>query len=321
MWSVRNENSLTHYGVKGMRWGVRKEYESKGRSKTNTFKENKVLSFENDFSKTTVTIQGSNTIDGYKKQLKDFKLMDPERTNFYMPEAIASTKFKNLPKIENTSSTDRDILKVNPGRDSDKRRNQNCFQCTIAYEMRQRGYDVYSNTNHGGHNFEYLHAFDIKDSFRVTTKGNSASANYSDAKSAEECFNRISAQCLEYGEGARGAIMMTWPLGGGHTMNWVVENGEFKMIDAQREGADGYEAFANSKFDVEVVRLDNAELLPGSTDFVRPYKQPVDISKSVSDGAKKVKSTLNKIGKQAVSSVKSAIDSGMKAIKKLFGKG
>lgn len=25
-WKIQNKSSLTHYGVKGMRWGVRKEY-------------------------------------------------------------------------------------------------------------------------------------------------------------------------------------------------------------------------------------------------------------------------------------------------------
>lgn len=285
----------------------------KSRAKTN-----KTLSFETDLTKTQITLHGDETYDDYKKQLKNFKLS--EQTNLYMPESIASAKLRNLPKIKHVSSDDQEFLKVNDI-SSDKRRSSNCFQCTIAYEMRRRGYDVQANTNYGGRNFEYLHAFNVKDSFRVKTNTKSSGTRFpTSEETARECFDQISAQCLEYGEGARGAIMMTFPLGGGHTMNWVVENGEFKLIDAQRGGEDGYDTFSKTKFDVEVVRLDNAELLPGCTDFVEKYKQPIDIGKSISDGAKKITSTINKIGRQTVSTVSDAIDFGKKSIEKLFSK-
>lgn len=57
-------------------------------------------------------------------------------------------------------------------------------------------------------------------------------------------------------------------------MQWVVENGEFKIIDAQQSGRNGYETFlhADTAKGISVYRLDNAEVLPGVTDFVEPYE-------------------------------------------------
>lgn len=306
MWIVRNQSSsvnqngssLSHYGVLGMKWGVRKEPEKKTGIRLNKSKKNKTISFETDLTKTQLTLHGTDTYNDYREQLKNFKLT--ERTNFYMPEALASKRFQNLPRIKNILSEDLEIQKVNDPTLSQKR-TTNCFQCSIAYEMRRRGYDVQANTNYGGHNFEYLHAFNIQDSFSVKTIGKSFTSN---EETASECYNRIASQCLSYGDGARGAITMTFPLGGGHVMNWVVEDGEFKLIDAQNGGQDGYETFSKSKFDVEVFRLDNAELLPGSTDFVEAYKPPVDIKKKV-----------NEIIKSVGENISSYVSDGLKFVK------
>lgn len=300
-------SELLHYGIPGMKWGVRKEYEPKGRS-TPAYrgKKDKVINYETESAKTKLTLAGTDTYDNYRQQLKEFKL--PERSNFYMPDWIASKKFQNLPKNENKLSDDLEALKVNDPT-SDKRRTTNCFQCTIAYEMRCRGYDVQSNTNFGGKNFEYLHAFDIKDSFRVKTTSKPFFDDYSVENIAKQCFNTVETQCLSYGEGARGAITMKFPLGTGHTMNWVVEDGEFKLIDAQGVETDGYKTFCKSTFDVEVFRLDNAELLPGSTDFIEPYKPKVDIQKKVSDLIKDIGENVSKF-----------VSDGFNFVKNLFKK-
>lgn len=337
MWSVRstcddnqNESTLTHYGVKGMKWGVRKEYEAKGR-KVNKNRKDKVIDFESDKFKTKLIIQGTDTYDNYKEQLKDYSKRITERSNFYMPKAIASKRFQNLPKIENRLSDDLEKSKVNDATAS-KKRTTNCFQCTIAYEMRQRGYDVQANTNYGGKNFEYLHAFDIQDSFRVKTKSNTSfgSSEYATtAETAAECYNRVATQCLEYGDGARGAITMHFPLGGGHVMNWIVEDGEFKLVDAQNTEYDEYETFSNTTFDVEVFRLDNAELLPGSTDFVEAYKPPINIkeiannigknvSSLISKGKESVKKFLNIQTKTTVGHKPSLISKGKESVKKFL---
>lgn len=306
MWIVRN-NEFSHYGVLGMKWGVRKD-QDKSSTKSRKSKTDRTLYFETDLTKTQVTLNGTNTLDDYRKQIEDLGIT--ERTNFYMPKAIASKKLQNLPKIENKGSDEEDVLKVNDPTES-KNRTTNCFQCTIAYEMRHRGYDVQANTNYGGHNFEYLHAFDVLDSFSVKTKSKT-DGDYTPTseETAAQCFDRIASQCLLYGDGASGAITMNFPLGGGHVMNWVVEDGEFKLIDAQRGGEDGYETFTKSTFDVEVFRLDNAELLPGSTDFVEPYKSPDDTIQ------KKVTNLIKTIGEN----VSKFVSDGLDFVKNFFKK-
>lgn len=292
------ENELYHYGVLGMRWGVRKDRQTKTRMKKDSVK-----TFQTEFVDTKVTVAGTDTHDAYRKQLDSLKLS--ERTNFYMPKGVASKRLQNLPLIENRSSEKSEQLKVNDPTSS-KKRTTNCFQCTIAYEMRKRGYDVQANTNFGGHNFEYFHAFDILDSFTVKSKTISGGSS---EKTAKECYDRVAEQCLAYGNGARGVVTMRFPLGGGHVMNWIVEDGEFKLVDAQNTGKDEYETFSNSTFDIEVVRLDNAKLLPGSTDFVEVY-EPFEKIK------KKTKEIVNKIG----DNISKFISDGISFVEKFFKK-
>lgn len=173
--------------------------------------------------------------------------------------------------------------------------------------MRRRGYDVEANANYGGTNFEYFHAFDVKDSFIVKT--NSKDGFSTPEELVAECYGRIFEQCLEYGDGARGALTMRFPLGGGHVINWVVENGEFKLIDAQNTGYDEYETLSRSTFNIEVIRLDNAEILPGSTDFVEVYKPFEKIQK-------KVEEVIKVIG----DSISDFVSRGAEFVKNLFKK-
>lgn len=127
--------------------------------------------------------------------------------------------------------------------------------------MRARGYDVQANIRNGGSTLEYHHAFDIKDAFTVSSQ------------STEDAYRLMEIQCLQYGEGARGAIGIPWISGSGHGINWKVENGEFVIFDNQQLGRDTYDSFIRScdPSNIQVVRLDNAEVLPGVVDFIEAY--------------------------------------------------
>lgn len=301
MWRVVKPDAteFSHYGVKGMRWGVRKDDDSKA-----TRKSSKTSVNENGIAKTTITTHGEDIYEEFRKENK--RIIDFERNTIHTPNFIASKKLDNLPKINNRLSEDLEAWKVNKGAPTQSRK-LNCFECTVAYEMRNRGYDVQANEKHGGTLAEYIHAFDVKDSFTLSVTNRADGVT--DEQYTREFYNQIASQCLAYGDGARGNIGVYWPLGGGHAMSWYVEDGEFHLIDPQDTSRDAVECLSNCNGKAEVFRLDNAELLPGAVDFVEPYKSPGKVTIK-----KKVEKLIKKLGKD----VSKLIEEGSKFIEKLF---
>lgn len=276
--SAQNGSTITHYGVKGMRWGVRKAYEPVGRKKK--LSANKKPPSAGDYSRydeydsenrerygfervvrnqngtTTLKIIGTNTIDSFEELINN---KDKAEDFGYLSESEAIKVLKELPKIEKSGSESYERYAVNQDAPITERLS-NCFECTLATEMRARGYDVQANTKQGGLRLEYHHAFDIKDTFNITSQ------------STEEAYRLMEIQCLQYGEGARGAIGVSWLTGSGHAINWKVENGEFIIFDNQKLGRDTYADFLNcDPSNISVVRLDNAEVLPGVVDYIEAY--------------------------------------------------
>lgn len=290
-WKVReNQNGsseLYHYGVKGMKWGVRKDDDKdSGQSKKNyTVKDQSIR-----------TNVGVAKIKGRSKTTADAEQMLIDMIKQQVPDRYASPEEaqKKLSELESSKYTmaytrgyDQAYL-VNRERPN-YMRSINCFECSLSMEMRNRGYNVQAKEMKGGLAGEVAHAFGIKDSFTVSIDPN---REYSGNKSAaaKEAYNQMAKQCIQYGDGARGCLGISYAdYDSGHSMYWVVENGEFKIIDAQDTSTDGYDTFLMSDAVdkvIQVWRLDNADLLPGVTDFVEPYAPVTDEEKAVKEKAK-----------------------------------
>lgn len=299
-----------------MKWGVRKEYEPKGRRKAQQKSGNrkptllsgvtKVKNSENGDSR--VLINDKDYVDYQKQLLAEYYGRTPAK---YASESEAIYKFKNLPKFNQRLGEDQQRNAVNHNA-PDYKRKINCFECSMAYEMRRRGYNVQANEVSGGFPFEVFHAFDVKDSFNI--KVSSPSGARLDSKSlAAEAYKQMEEQCLSYGEGARGYLAISYaePYDGGHAMNWVVENGRFKIVDNQSNAVEGYETFLYAKADINIYRLDNAEALPGVTDFVEEFKATDKERKEAQARYKRQqkiwKKENKKVGKNAVEKVISNI--------------
>lgn len=332
-WSVRNRDdsaSLTHYGVKGMKWGVRKEYEPVGRKR-------KLLNSAEEQKKSSNgdSVIRNDSLEDREKIKKQLDLLaDWGKTPaVYASEEVAKERLDNLPKIYIRQGSDQQAMAVNHNAPTYERR-VNCFECTMAYEMRRRGYNVQANEVSGGFAIEAMHAFDVKNSFNV--KVTNPEGNYLSNKTlAQECYNRIADRCIRYGDGARGMLGIYYaePYDGGHAMSWVVENGEFKIIDNQSDVQDPVTTFLMCDGDVDVYRLDNAEILPGVTDFVEPYKRTDQenmaanvqrvtdsVRKAVNNRitVSKVKTLLKNIGLIKADSVGDYISKGIEEVKSFF---
>lgn len=129
-WRVRsnhnqNRSSLTHYGVKGMKWGIRKDnytpgYNRKKRRGAPTFK----------YTERKMPIASKAEMERRKNIFFD-KSEIPEQ-----PQRSLSS----LPIKTKVISAEEDLEQVNelwsPGGV------HNCVNCILAYDMRRRGYDV-----------------------------------------------------------------------------------------------------------------------------------------------------------------------------------
>lgn len=289
-WSVQsaqNERTIKHYGVLGMKWGVRKEHMPKGRERTSINPKSHAKSSanarnildsiskieyedvdskenrnENGYMKTIRTKNDSTTISvaGSNFRKEAMELIDSvTKKAGYLPEEEASRRLKELPKIKTPTSEEFNAFAVNKGGPTPERL-VNCFECVIATEMRNRGYDVQANTKEGGRALEFNLAFDMKDSFDIRST------------SAEEAYKRMEVECLKYGEGARGGVGVRWFSGSGHAMTWEVKNGELIMIDNQAMGRDAKAQFMEcDPSNITVVRFDNAEVRPGVMNYIENY--------------------------------------------------
>lgn len=265
--------SLTHYGVLGMKWGVRKDRETKGPKKAKA--PQSLYGRNQERSKTIQTSVGDAKVDFYDPSVRRGNniLIDyirQEQPDRYASEGVAKERFNALKKVNIKYSEDQLKYLTNHDGPNDDRL-VNCFHCSMAYELRKRGYNVQAKEIRGGYNFEVQHAFNIKDAFTIKIDPKDGVDDY---ERAATCYRMIADQCEEYGEGARGQIgIQYYDYDGGHSMNWEIKDGKFRIIDSQGMDRDSYETFMHAKTDVVVQRLDNAEVLPGVTDFVEPYER------------------------------------------------
>lgn len=320
----QNESSeLKHYGVKGMRWGIRKDYEPTGRKGSKQSE----LRLTNAVDKVKRTDNGDSVIhindkSDYDLRKKMFDKYGDLIISDYASESEALYKLKTLPRYNMRLSQNQQATATNhdaPNYD----RTINCFECTMAYEMRRRGYNVQANENHGGYTFEALHAFDVKDSFKL--KVSDPEGSYlSNKTKAEEAYRRLEEQCLSYGDGARGmmGIYYAEPYDGGHALSWVVENGKFKILDNQdgaRTEEDIYDNFLYCDSNIDVYRLDNADVLPGVTDFVEPFEATDKEKKEAEDRYKRGKKIWTKEHVKKGKSIVDKIIGGIKEAGKKIG--
>jgi hypothetical protein len=130
--------------------------------------------------------------------------------------------------IKSIDMTDEEDLKrINPEKNNfNQNTKSNCMLCTVAYEMRKRGYDVKSGKASYGYD-----EGDLKKWFpeiKVKTVNNeygSPSSNY--AEKVIESIEKLSP------EGSRGNLMLSFPYNGRHSVIYQIKNGKMMILDGQ----------------------------------------------------------------------------------------
>lgn len=330
--NVANSDSLLHYGVLGMKWGIRKDRDVTIRNSNTGNKKDRWITTDVGVAKVDIF-----DLDRFDEDRWFLDYLKENLSQRYAPYEDAQKALENLPKYTaRLNPTTEQVTATNHNR-YDNMRTNNCFLCSMAYEMRRRGYNVQAKESaSGGWSAEVLHCFGVKDAFTLSmTPDKGVSSKYDLAK---ECYKQLEEQCLSYGNGARGCLgIQYYNYDSGHSMAWIVENGEFKIVDSQgmtRGSSNGYEIFLNAETvdkDVEVYRLDNARVLPGVTDFVEPFEATQEEkalaaqkknAKTLNEAQldKKIVEAVDRIGTQKLSQQEENVKKGKGIVSSIIGK-
>ena len=274
---------LAHYGVKGMKWGVRKDRtigsrHTSWRNGENVDDDDEAWAMDIDVKKGIARgIAGAAVgvaITMATPSVAIFTIAGGLGSAAYTAAKFAANKHNDT-KMEKERdaapidpktglhlktaecSSEEDVSKVNPIRfGTVEGGSYNCSLCTAAFDMRRRGYDVAANLTADG--TDHL-------IFEQWYKGAKMSATkHLNGEDKAEKVKNLTTELAKQGDGARGALTIMYSGGSGHAIAYEIVNGGVVIREAQ--GNKSYvldEKMANKYFkyvdQANYVRLDNLE--------------------------------------------------------------
>ncbi len=281
----QDENSLSHYGILGMKWGVRR-YQNADGTWTEAGKQrygSKTLSSETKdkmlipvglaiYAGAALTLTTAGVIADASAKAGSRVRENAAKKRIANDEIDPKT---GLPKSPKNYTAEEDMKLVNPSRGSGEADIQNnCGYCTLAYDMRRRGYDVTAKKDANGTDpFKLYKNFykDAKPPQRVVPEAykdmlkkyeNAASymittdRNYS--KYQKALINDLQSELLKQGDGARGYLGVRWSgTNSSHSIAYEVRNGKVDVMDAQSGKKKPLKSYESIIMSAMYTRLDN----------------------------------------------------------------
>lgn len=222
-----------------------------------------------------------------KKKGKYVEAQTEERMTLRIPELynlLKSLKKDNplpdLPLKTKATTLDEDMAAINPIYHTNDKSNydENCGACTIAYDLRRRGYDVAAvdedmYRKSGGTLNDLVDCYDnakLIDQSYIARKYNISEESLS-GHPTKELVSCMEKEMLSGGEGARGNFLTVWSLGGGHSISWEVENGEIVYRDCQTNEKVELDKWLGLSDEFYYFRTDNLTPNERIADYVQSY--------------------------------------------------
>lgn len=275
-------NELYHYGVVGMKWGVRR-YQNPDGSYTNAGKERysnkREASYEGYYEQqkavsAVLTAVGYVPVVGLAANAISLGARAVRSINANHVQKKVDQVDKtdlDIPKKDHDSTAEQDATSVNPARGK-AGGTSNCMYCTAAYDMRRRGYDVCAELSKKGHTTSEMEKWYPGAKAVKIESGNAYDPKHlldfsHKKKNSEETANVLA----DLGDGARGHLSVHFESGvfqGNHSIAFENRNGKTYIIDGQAgQSWDSVDAYSKAAGGIaqrgalftDYVRLDNVQ--------------------------------------------------------------